>query len=50
MIDAYMASYMATEIRPLLQTIERTTMDIKAELVALRERLDRIEKLLAKDI
>jgi hypothetical protein len=50
MIDAYMASYMADEIRPLLQTIERATRDIKAELAALRERLDRIEKLLAKDI
>jgi predicted nucleic acid-binding Zn-ribbon protein len=44
MIDAYMASYMA------IQAIERATRDIKTELAALRERLDRIEKLLAKDI
>jgi hypothetical protein len=41
-----MASYMATEIRPLLQTIERATRDIKTEMAALREQLDRIEKKL----
>jgi hypothetical protein len=43
MIDAYMASYMATEIRPLLQAIEREVKDLRTEMAALREQLDRIE-------